>query len=101
MEIESGSCRSGAIQILDSMNAFLGFFVLDHSGYKSLYRTSYSDESASFPGFAMPVYLLQVAVSTFTKLPLAEGLSVPHLQLCGDRLPQERQAELFLWAGDQ
>lgn len=30
-----GSCRSGAIQILDSMNAFL-FLVLDHSGHISL-----------------------------------------------------------------
>lgn len=51
-----GSCRSGAIQVLDSTNAFL-FFVLDHRGYKSLCRTRNSDESASFPGFAIPVHL--------------------------------------------
>lgn len=96
-----GSCRSEAIQILDSTNTFVCVCVyvcwitVDTNPCTEQATRMSLQLSQDLPS------LCTSAVSTFTELPLAEGLSVPNPQLCGDRLPQERQAELFLSAGDQ
>lgn len=90
--VVQGSRRSGAIQILDSMNAFFYFFMLDYSEYKSLYRTRMRLHlSQDLPS------LHSSAVNTFMQLHLAEGQSVPHPQPVGSAWRQPATAETS-WA---